>query len=109
MKVIAHKPQDIKDVSEWLNTSQDKLHLSLSSESISPFLPQILEMEDSFDEFPRDRKRTDKIVKLLRSGKPALPIYVEKGDFSNFMKGRHRMTAFYLVGMKTILVCRVSK
>ena len=35
-------------------------------------------MYQSYDEFPKDKKRTEKIIKLLKAGESALPIYVKK-------------------------------
>ena len=61
------------------------------------------------DKSARDIK-TDKIIKLLKSGKPQLPVFIEAGDEHNFaMEGRHRKVAFYLLKLPYIPVVYVSK
>lgn len=100
---------DLKDVAEWLRTTVDDLDIEYRKESIDLYLKSAREMLESYDEFPQDKKRTDKIIKLLKKGEEALPIYVEKNDEHNFvMEGRHRMVAFYLLGYQEILVARVQ-
>jgi len=101
---------DIKSVSEWLGTTVDNIAITTKQEPIEKFVKQIKEMYGTFDEFPKDAKRTNKIVNLIKKGAPALPVYVEKNDPHLFvMEGRHRMVAFWLLGMKTIPVSYVSK
>lgn len=100
---------DLKDVAEWLRTTVDDLDIDYKSEPMSLYEKSAKEMYESYDEFPKDKKRTDKIIKLLKKGERPLPIYVEKGDPHNFvMEGRHRMVAFYLLGYKEVMVARVS-
>jgi hypothetical protein len=66
-------------------------------------------MYGTYDEFPEDEERTNRILKLLKRGAQPLPIYVEAGDPDFFvMEGRHRMVAFWLAEMKTIPVAYVS-
>lgn len=102
--------QDLKDVSEWLDTSVDNIKVELKKEPISKFEKQIKEMYSTYDEFPKDEKRTNKILNQLKEGEKALPIYVEKNDKNLFvMEGRHRMVAFWLHEMKEIPVAYVSK
>lgn len=101
---------DIEDVSKWLNTSPENVTVTTIEEPIEKFLPQIEEMYGTYDEFEEEEERTDKIVKLIKRGAPILPIYVEEGDPDLFvMEGRHRMVAFWLLGMKTIPVSYVKK
>jgi len=102
--------QDLKDVSEWLGTSADNVKIELKKEPISKFEKQIKEMYGTYDEFPKDAKRTNKILNQLKRGEEVLPIYVEKNDKHLFvMEGRHRMVAFWLNKMKEIPVAYVSK
>lgn len=100
---------DLKDVADWLNTTTDNLTINYQKESMILYEKDAKEMYDSYEEFPQDKKRTDKIVKLLKNGQESLPMYVEKEDKNNFvMEGRHRMVAFYLLGYKEVIVARVS-
>lgn len=100
---------DLQSVSEWLNTDINNLEINYQKESIALYKQSAKEMYESYDEFPKDKKRTEKIIKLLKNGNEALPIYVEQDDPHNFvMEGRHRMVAFYLLGYKEITVARVK-
>lgn len=100
---------DLEDVAQWLNTKVDNLQVEYNKESMDLYRQGAIEMLNSYDEFPNDKKRTDKIVKLLKRGETALPMYVEKNDKNNFvMEGRHRMVAFYLLGYQEVLVARVT-
>lgn len=100
---------DLNDVSQWLNTSVENLEIHIIYESISKYEKQIKEMYATYDEFPQDAKRTQKIRKLLNNGEKMLPIYVEANDESFFvMEGRHRMVAFWLNGFKEIPVAYVN-
>jgi len=102
--------QDLKEVGEWLGTSADNVKVELKKEPISKFEKQIKEMYGTYDEFPKDAKRTNKILNQLKRGEEVLPIYVEKNDKHLFvMEGRHRMVAFWLNKMKEIPVAYVSK
>jgi hypothetical protein len=106
---LEHNQQDLKDVADWMNTTPDKLSVTVKQEPIEKFIKQIREMYGTYDEFPEDKKRTNRILKLLKRGAKPLPIYVEANDPYLFvMEGRHRMVAFWLEGMKTIPVAYVS-
>ena len=97
--------QDLKDVADWLDTTPNKLKVEVKQEPIEKFIKQIREMYGTYDEFPKDEKRTNRILKLLKRGAQPLPIYVAANDPDLFvMEGRHRMVAFWLAGMKTIPV-----
>ena len=101
--------QDVKDVADWMRTDPDKLSIVVKQEPIEKFIKQIREMYGTYDEFPEDEQRTNRILKLLKRGAKLLPIYVEANDPDLFvMEGRHRMVAFWLAGMKTIPVAYVS-
>lgn len=100
---------DIFDVAQWLNTSVENVKVNIVKEPIEKFKKQILEMYQTFDEFPEDAKRINKILKLLKKGEQPLPIYVTENDENKFvMEGRHRMVAFWLLDMTDIPVAYVS-
>ena len=101
--------KDIKSISEWLNTSLDNLQIDYQIESMENYKNQAIEMLGTFDEFPKDERRMNKILKMLKNGEKPMPIYVEKDDPHNFiMEGRHRIVAFYLMGFKDVEVARCS-
>jgi hypothetical protein len=101
---------DIKSVAEWMDTTTGNLDIEIVNEPIQKFIQQIKEMYGTFDENEEDAERTEQIEDLLKQGAKALPIYVEKNDPDLFvMEGRHRMVAFWLVGMTTIPVAYCSK
>ena len=101
---------DIKSVAEWMDTTSNNLNIEVVNEPIQKFIQQIKEMYGTFDENEEDAERTEQIEELLKQGAKALPIYVEKNDPELFvMEGRHRMVAFWLVGMNTIPVAYCSK
>lgn len=106
---LEHSQQDLDDVADWMNTTPDKLSVQVKQEPIEKFIKQIREMYGTYDEFPEDEERTNRILKLLKRGVQPLPVYVESNDPDLFvMEGRHRMVAFWLIGMKTIPVAYVS-
>ncbi|WP_404666647.1 hypothetical protein [Roseateles asaccharophilus] len=104
-----HDGSDLSAVAGWLKCDVDDLDLVVSAEPIQQFMTQIQQMMESYPEFPAEARRTDKIERLLRAGKPAWPVYVERGDQSSFvMEGRHRIVALYRMGVETIQVCRAA-
>jgi len=104
----SHQQADIDDVADWLDTIPENLGIKIVYEPISKFEKSIKDMLGTYDEFPQDRKRTNRILKKLKAGEKALPIYVEKNDPHLFaMEGRHRMVAFLLFGMEKIPVAYV--
>ena len=115
VKEIIHESSDpttsdLADVADWLDTTPDNLHVELKVEPMSMFAQQAAEMLDSFDEFPDDASRTQKISNLLLQGERKYPVYVEMGDPSHFvMEGRHRLVALYTKGYDTILVAYVTR
>lgn len=105
-KVLA---KDVELISRWMKSDINNLNFDLTHEPIYKFIEQINQMHNTYPDFPKEKARTDKIVKLLKNGAPALPIYVEKNDPQRFiMEGRHRIVAFYLLGMTKIPVSYVS-
>lgn len=100
---------DLKDVAQWLNTTIGDLEVEYKIEPMKWYEQDAIDMVNSYDEFPKDKRRTDKIMSLLKKGEKPLPMYVEKNDKNNFvMEGRHRMVAFYLLGYEEVLVARVT-
>lgn len=96
---------DLISVGEWENADPKDLTYRLVIEPIDVIANSAKEMYDNYDEFPEDAKRTNKIIKLLRSGSQQLPVFIKDGDSDNFvMEGRHRMVAFYVMGLKTVPV-----
>lgn len=101
---------DILDVADWFHTTPDNLEIEIKQEPIEKFLKQIKEMYGTYSEFPKDAKRTKKIMREIESSGKTYPIYVQKDDDTLFvMEGRHRMVAFMLLGFKLIPVAYVSR
>lgn len=102
--------EDLVSVAQWLHAEPDQIEVHIKHEPIDKFLGQIKEMHGTFNEFPKDERRTNKILRLLKQGATPMPMYVEQGDPDLFvMEGRHRMVAFWLAGMKTVPVAYASK
>lgn len=101
--------EDLKNVSEWFSTGVENiLIVERKNEPISLFIQDILGCLNSYDEFPEDEKRMEKIIKEIRKTGEIYPVYVEENDSNNFiMEGRHRMVAFHLLGYKEIPVCYI--
>ena len=98
---------DIEQVGEWFPSKELKFYMD--EIEIEKIKKGILEMLSTYEEFPKDKERTDKIVKLLKYGQRRLPIFIEKDDPYNFvLEGRHRMVANYLLGYEKIPVVYVE-
>lgn len=101
------KNNDEKAIAEWLNVEPERIEIEIEMESINKFLHQIKEMLLSYKDYPSEEKRTRKILKLLKKGELPFPVYIEKEDKSFFiMEGRHRIVAFYLLGLKIVPVAK---
>lgn len=101
---------DLKNVSEWLGCDINELNLEIEMVPIEKFRNTIIENISTYDEFPKDRQRTEKIIAALQRGEQPFPIFVEKTDPHLFvMEGRHRIVAFEAMEMKTVPVAFVSK
>lgn len=99
------QPQDIRDIGDWLGKDPTQIDWFWGSEPIENFASQISEMESTYDEFPKDKVRTEKIFALLKSGAKPMPIFVKFGDEKKFiMEGRHRIVAFSWFAMKAVPV-----
>lgn len=101
--------EDLKNVSEWFSTGvENVLVVETKNEPIKLFINDIIDCLNSYDEFPEDEERTQKIIKDIRSTGEIYPVYVEEKDANHFiMEGRHRMVAFYLLGYTEIPVSYV--
>ena len=95
--------RDIESVAEWLDTSVANLKLTFKMEPIHKFEKQILEMLGTYDEFPKDVKRTKKIIGLINKTREVYPIFAEPKHLF-VMEGRHRVVAFGLLDIKEIPV-----
>lgn len=101
---------DIKDVAECFHTTSDNLEIIIKEEPIDLFLPQIHTILRTYKDFPRDKKRTKKVMREINKTGNLYPIYVENKDPNLFvMEGKHRLVAYILLGFKKIPVAYVSK
>lgn len=103
--------KDLESIALWLNVeSVSHVDVKIKKISIDFFEKQINEMEDSYKEYPLEKKRTQKIFDKLNNGEMPQPIYVGKNDPDNFiMEGRHRIVAFKWFGLNEIIVAEVSE
>ncbi len=98
---------DIKSVGEWLDCDPSEIDFNYKLEPITKFKKSIDEMQGTYDEFPKDKRRTDKIVNELKKGGKPLAIFVDPED--NFiMEGRHRIVGFWIAGLKKVPVFYVK-
>ena len=103
-----HQLGDIEAAADWIGKPIDKLRVEVINEPIDMFIKQIKEMYKTYEKFPQDARRTQVILRKLKSGYPEYPIYVDKRDREKFiMEGRHRIVAFWLAGFKEIPVAYV--
>jgi len=103
--------KDLESIALWLNVeSVGHIDVKIKKISINTFEKQINEMEDSYKEYPLEKKRTQKILDKLNNGEMPQPIYVEKNDPHNYiMEGRHRIVAFKWFGLNEVIVAEVSE
>lgn len=100
---------DKASIAEWLGCPSDDVVIEHRREPMSLYTTQAQEMLATYEDFPEDGARTDRILALLKSGAEKLPVYVGQDDKHNFvMEGRHRLVAFLLLGLKELTVARVS-
>lgn len=93
---------DLTAVGLWLNQNPEILHYTIIFQPIEIFVSSIQSMLDSYIHFPKDEKRTQKIVRLLKKGALQYPVFCDKDGF--VMEGRHRLVAFYLMKYQTVPV-----
>lgn len=103
--------KDLESIALWLNVeSVSHIDVKIKKISINTFEKQINEMEDSYKDFPLEKKRTQKILDKLNNGEMPQPIYVGKDDPHNYiMEGRHRIVAFKWFGLNEVIVAEVSE
>ena len=102
---VKHQEQDLEAVAQWLKIDKEDLCVQMLVLPIETFGNAIDSMLSSYQHFPQDKKRTDKILKALKEGEKPLPIYVEKdADDLFILEGRHRIVAQYLAGFKEVKV-----
>lgn len=103
--------KDLESIALWLNVeSVGHINVNIKKISINFFDNQINEMEQSYKEFPLEKKRTQKIFDKLNNGEMPQPIYIGKDDPHNYiMEGRHRIVAFKWFGLNEIIVAEVSE
>lgn len=107
---IATAERDVACVAQWMKCAVTDLSLQLEDVAIEHFSDLIQELLASYSLFPKEEKRTLKIVKLLKTGEQPLPVFIEAGDQHQFiMEGRHRIVAFHLAGLSSITVAYVSR
>lgn len=86
------------------------MEVEIRMEPIEKFDKQIDEMIATYEEFPKDRRRTEVVLKKLKAGCRPLPLWVEAEDAANFvMEGRHRMAAFKQLGMRSVPIARIRR
>jgi hypothetical protein len=99
---------DLAHVGEWVHEPTFRLKI----EPMDLFRERAEHLLSTYPEFPRDKARTNKIVRELKAGAPQRPIFCEAEAFSDedsfIMEGRHRIVAFYLTGCETVPVVYVS-
>lgn len=99
--------QDKIFAKEWLNANSfEELEFNTQKEPIKNFEQQIIDMRKYGDD--QDDERIDTIKDLLESGEKPWPIYVDSAHDDFVMEGRHKMVAFYELGIEEIDVCRVT-
>ncbi len=99
--------KDLQEVCGWIaaKTVED-IDTRLVKMPIERLMKQIKEMESTYDEFPDDKARTDKIYNALKRGESVQPVYIEEGDdFLFVLEGRHRMVAFMWAKLPEVDVC----
>jgi hypothetical protein len=101
---------DIKSVSEWMTCDVEALRFRLVSEPADLFANMVKNLLVSYDQFPKERTRANRVAKLLRAGQSAWPVFIEQGDPERFiMEGRHRIVAFLGTGRNHVPVAYVTK
>ncbi len=101
--------KDIHSISEWMEFPLENLVFTKHNIKIECFEKQILEMIDSYEEFPEDKKRTYRIIELIKNGNKKWPIFIKNNDPSLFiMEGKHRIVAFYKLGIEKVPIIWVN-
>lgn len=103
--------KDLRSIALWLNVeSIEHIDVKFSKMSLSMFEKQITEMEKTYEDFPKEKARTERIYNKLKKGEAPLPIFIQNGDDHNFiMEGRHRIVAFKWLGLEEVVVAKVQE
>lgn len=109
------KPEDIaaddlRAVSERLNTTEDRVFFDVKQEPIGVFDEHLEALCGDFVESGTDFKRSYYIAKLIERGADPEPVYVinNAGELV-IVKGQHRLVAFWILGLKFVPVAYVVK
>jgi dsDNA-binding SOS-regulon protein len=98
--------EDVNAIGLWLKKNINDINYILKYEPINKFQQEINDMENSYSKFPKEKKRTEIILNILRNGEDIKPIFYEdRYDF--ILEGRHRIVAFKLFGLKEVPVIYV--
>lgn len=97
---------DLAAVAEWMRGHDVALRLAM--EPMAGFAEVAARLLATHADFPRDKARAARIVRLLEAGAPPWPIFVDEED-GFVLEGRHRVVAFHMLGLAEIPVVRVSK
>lgn len=101
---------DLADVAKWLKCKPQQLGLRKASLPAELFRELVSGLVESYDHFPAEKHRMEKILKEVERGAPLLPVFIEEDDPENFiMEGRHRIVAFLMAGVTTVPVLFASK
>lgn len=100
---------DLAHVGEWVHGEPT---FRLKVEPMEMFRERAEYLLSTYSDFPKDKARTNKIVRELEAGAPQRPIFCEAEAFSDedsfIMEGRHRIVAFYRLGYETVPVVYVG-
>jgi hypothetical protein len=96
---------DLAAVDEWMRVA---VSYRPTTEPMRRFSQRAQDLLDTYPKFPKDKARTDRIIKALRSGAIPWPIFVDTED-DFIIEGRHRIVAFHVLGLTEVPVVYVSK
>jgi hypothetical protein len=100
---------DVRDVADWLKKPANQIIWQLKKVPTNTFEHQVLDMINSYSHFPKDKARTQKILKELQAGGKPKPIFVEANDPTHFiLEGRHRIVAFFIMDIPMVDVIFVE-
>lgn len=100
---------DLQNIAEWFEPYQEGLQFTFQYLPMSQFASQAKEMIESLPEFPDDKRRINKIKKLLKEGQPSFPVFVDAQDPDLFvLEGRHRLCALFQLNHALVPVLLVN-
>lgn len=101
---------DLSETAKWLKCKPQDLALRMAYLPAEIFRELVNGLVESYDQFPAERRRMQKILEEIENGAPPLPVFIEEDDPENFiMEGRHRIVAFLMAGLPTVPVLFASK